>query len=50
MLDLDKEVETVLVNLGYPRGQVKEVLNNLPAEIKKLEDRLKEALRLLGRH
>lgn len=48
-LDLDTEVEEVLVSLGYSRRQVREMLNSLPADIKKLEDRIREALRLLGR-
>jgi len=49
-LDLDTEVEEVLVGLGYSRRQVKDVLNKIPVDIKKVEDRLKEALRFLSRH
>lgn len=48
-LDLDTEVEEVLVGLGYPRRQVREILNNLPSEIKKIEERIREALRLLSK-
>ena len=49
-LDLDTEVEEVLVGLGYPRRQVREILHSLPADIKKLEERIREALRLLSKH
>ena len=49
-LDLDTEVEEALVGLGYSRRQVRESLNNIPADIKKIEDRIREALRHLGRH
>lgn len=48
-LDLDTEVEEVLVGLGYPRRQVREILNNLPSNIKKIEERIREALRLLSK-
>lgn len=48
-LDLDAEVEEILVGLGCSRRQVKKVLSSMPADIKKLEERLKEALRLLSR-
>jgi len=49
-LDLDTEVEEALVGLGYSRRQVREVLSRIPPEIKKIEDRLREALRLLSKH
>ena len=48
-LDLDSEVEEALVGLGYSRRQVRESLTKIPTDIKKIEDRLKEALRFLGR-
>src|SRR3989344_9158865 len=49
-LDLDTEVEEALVGLGYSRRQVREILSKIPSEMTKIEERLKEALRLLGRH
>jgi Holliday junction DNA helicase RuvA len=49
-LDLDTEVEEVLVSLGYPRRHVKEILHSLPPDIKKLEERIREALRFLSKH
>jgi len=48
-LDLDTEVEEALVGLGYARRQVRDVLTQIPADIKKIEDRLKEALRFLNK-
>jgi len=35
--------------LGYGRDQVRDALNKIPKEIKGLEDRLREALKSLGR-
>ncbi|MEK7624597.1 MAG: Holliday junction branch migration protein RuvA [Patescibacteria group bacterium] len=49
-LDLDAEVEEVLVSLGYSRRQVRDALTRISPEIKKIEDRIREALRHLGRH
>jgi len=49
-LDLDTEVEEALVGLGYSRRQVRDILTKIPADIKKIEDRLKEALRFLNKH
>ena len=49
-LDSDSDVVEALVGLGYGRDQVRDVLNNkIPKEIKGLEDRLREALKSLGR-
>lgn len=49
-LDLDTEVEEALVGLGYSRRQVREILDKIPSDIKKIEDRLREALRFLSKH
>jgi len=46
-LDLDTEVEEALVGLGYARRQVREILQNLPPDLKKIEEKLRESLRLL---
>ena len=48
-LDLDNEVEEALVGLGYSRRQVRDALGKISPEIKKIEDRLKEALRFLNK-
>lgn len=49
-LDLNAEVEEALVGLGYSRRQVRDALTKISPEIKKIEDRIREALRFLGRH
>jgi len=49
-IDLDTEVEEALVGLGYSRRQVREILGKIPADIKKIEERLREALRFLSKH
>ena len=49
-LDLDAEVEEALVGLGYSRRQTRDALTKISPEIKKIEDRIREALRHLGRH
>lgn len=41
--------EDALVQLGFPRIQAKEALNNVPADIKSAEERIKQALKVLGR-
>ena len=48
-LDIDSEVEEALVGLGYSRRQVRDALTKISPEIKKIEDRLKEALRFLNK-
>jgi len=48
-LELDREVEEVLVNLGYSQVKVRQVLSELGAEFKTLEERLRQALKLLSR-
>ena len=48
-MDVDLEVEEALVSLGYSRNQVRKVLGGLGEEPKKLEERLRQALKLLSR-
>ncbi len=48
-VDANREAEDVLTNLGYPRGQVREVLEGVGREAKTAEERIKQALRALGR-
>ncbi|MEK7464369.1 MAG: Holliday junction branch migration protein RuvA [Patescibacteria group bacterium] len=47
-MDMDIEVEEALVSLGYPRSQVKDAVRNL-GEAKTLEERLREALKFMGK-
>lgn len=42
------DVEDTLVGLGIPRQKAKEAILKLPKEMKNPEDRVKEALKLLG--
>ena len=48
-MDIDMEVEEALTGLGYSRGEVRRVLSELGEETKTLEERLRQALRVLGR-
>jgi len=43
------ETEDTLVNLGFSCQQAKEVLKKIPENIKETEQRVKEALKILGR-
>ncbi len=43
------EVETALINLGFSRQKIKEVLSMIPKEISGTEEKIKEALKLLGK-
>lgn len=45
----DSEVREALEALGYGERQVRDVLKRIPDSVKKVEERLREALRLLGR-
>lgn len=48
-MDINLEVEEALVGLGYSRAQVKNAFQGFASEPKSVEDRLREALRALGR-
>lgn len=39
-----------LIALGYPRRDAREVLSSLPPEIKDVGEKVKEALKVLGKH
>jgi len=43
------EAENALVQLGFTKQQAKEALGYVPAEIKKTEERVKAALKILGK-
>jgi Holliday junction resolvasome RuvABC DNA-binding subunit len=38
-----------LVNLGFNRQKVKEALSKIPQEIKDAEEKIKEALKIIGK-
>jgi Holliday junction DNA helicase RuvA len=46
---VDDEVLDALVNLGYQSQKVKLALEKIPPEIKETEERIKEALKILGK-
>jgi Holliday junction DNA helicase RuvA len=46
---IDNEAEMALVNLGFNRQKVKEALSKIPQEIKDAEEKIKEALKILGK-
>lgn len=48
-MEADIDVEEALVNLGYPRRSAREALEKLPPTVQKVEERLKEALKMLGK-
>ncbi len=48
-LDFDKDLKSVLKNLGYKQKEVEEAVKNLPEKPEKLEERLKSALKILGK-
>lgn len=46
---LDLDAVEALVSLGYKSAEARDALRNLPPEISIMEDRVKEALKILGR-
>ncbi len=48
-MDADRDLEATLVSLGYNRQEVRAVLTRLDPEIKKMEDRLRQALKFLSK-
>jgi Holliday junction DNA helicase RuvA len=48
LMETDADLEKALKNLGYKHSEIREALKNIPSKIKKIEDRLKAALKNLG--
>ncbi len=48
-LSSESEVIDALIGLGYTNHQVREALKQIPSKVKKVEDRIKQALKILGR-
>ena len=46
--EVDEALEG-LVNLGFSREKAKQTLNKIPKEIKDAEEKIKQALKLLGK-
>jgi len=47
--DLNREVEEIMVGLGYFRSEVRKILENAGKDLKTIEERLRFVLRELGR-
>lgn len=47
-VETDADVEETLVNLGYQRRAARDALSKLPPEKQKLEERVREALKILS--
>ena len=47
MMETDIDIEKALKNLGYKNDEIKDALKQIPLKIKKVEERLKMALKLL---
>lgn len=47
-LEAEKNIKSALKNLGYKQKDIEEALDNLPESIKKTEDRIRQALKLLS--
>lgn len=49
LMETDIDIEKALINLGYKQSEIREVVKNIPSKIKKIEDRLKTALKFLSK-
>lgn len=47
LMEADADLESALKNIGYRREEIKEAIKNLPPKNKKIEERLKLALKFL---
>lgn len=50
LMETEREVESILKDLGYRQSEIKAAIDHLPEKTKKLEDCLKLALRFLARN
>lgn len=48
LMETDTDIEKALKNLGYKQAEIREAIKNIPSKIKKIEDRLKIALKNLS--
>jgi Holliday junction DNA helicase RuvA len=49
IMETDIDIEKALKNLGYKHGEIKDAIKQIPTKTKKLEERLKIALKLLAK-
>lgn len=45
----ENEIVMALVNLGFPKNLAKEAVSKIPEQIQKTEEKIKEALKILGK-
>lgn len=48
-LETDDNIERILQGIGFKKNEVREALKKMPIKVKKLEERLKEALKFLSK-
>ena len=48
-MESSQELEEILKNLGYKKQEIKKVISRLPPKIKKIEEQIKAALKILSR-
>ncbi len=48
-LEAEKDIKYILKNLGYKQREIEETLDKLPSDVKKINDRVKYALKFLGK-
>ena len=48
LMETDADIEKALRNLGYKQNEIKEAIRKVPLKIKKIEERIKAALRILS--
>jgi len=49
LAETDLDIETALKNLGYRKNEITEAVKNLPPKAKKIEERMKMALKFLAK-
>lgn len=49
LMETDVDIERALKSLGYKQSEIREAVKNIPSKIKKIEDRLKTALKFLSK-
>lgn len=49
LIETNNDIEKALQNLGYKQIEIKDAIGKIPSKIKKMEERIKMALKLLGR-
>ena len=48
LMETDADIGKALRNLGYKQAEIRETIKNIPSKIKKIEERIKAALKILS--